>query len=290
MAKPTITIVGTGALGTALLVNLARKGYPIKEIVSRKGRLPLIGNRALPRAKSLSPKLISPAGARLSAKVIWICVRDSGIRECAEGFADRIDWRGHIVLHSSGALTSDELSALRVRGAAVASVHPMMTFVSGAQPRLEGIWFAIEGDIEARRVAERIVADFGGHSFVIPKSKKPLYHTFGAFLSPLIIAHLALTERLGAAAGVPGSRVQSVMRPILEQTLANYTKLGPAGALSGPLARGDVETIRRNLKALSKLADAKQIYIDLVRSAMRTLPVKNRRGLQEMLRGAVTRR
>jgi len=284
MAKPTISIVGAGALGTALLVNLYEKRYVIDEIVARKKRLAAVITRILPGSKGFSAGLVTPARARLTAQVIWICVRDIEIRECAKSFADRTDWRGRIALHSSGALTSDELSALRVRGAAVASVHPMMTFVSGSQPRLEGIWFAIEGDARARRVAERIVAGLGGRSFTISKSKKPLYHAFGAFVSPLIIAHLALAERLGTAAGVPRSRVQSVMRPILEQTLANYARLGSAGALSGPLARGDVETIRRNLKALMKLPDAKRIYVDFARSALRTLPVKNRRELQELLR------
>ncbi|HMK30934.1 MAG TPA: DUF2520 domain-containing protein [Terriglobales bacterium] len=285
MRKPSISIVGTGALGTALLLNLARRHYLIDEIVSRKRRLPLSLTRVLPRTAQLASKLISPSRARLTAQVVWLCVRDSAIRECAENLADRTDWHGRVALHSSGALTSDELSELRDRGAAVASVHPMMTFVPTSHPRLEGIFFAIEGDSAARRVAGRIVAGLGAASFTIAKANKPLYHAFGAFLSPLIIAHLALAERIGAASGIPISRVASVMRPILQQTLANYLKLGAAGSLSGPLARGDADTVKRNLQALGKVPAARQVYLDLARSALATLPVKNRKALRALLHG-----
>ena len=109
----------------------------------------------------------------------------------------------------------------------------------------------------------------------LKKSAKPLYHAFGAFASPLLIATLAAGERVGRRAGLREKEVRAAMRPIVEQTLRNYLEQGGAGAFSGPLVRGDTETIRKHLQALRALPEARAAYIALVRSALRTLPVKN---------------
>src|SRR6202023_3513185 len=109
---------------------------------------------------------------------------DSEIAGAAHRLA-KISWKRRVALHSSGALTSDELDVLRGPGAAVASVHPLMTFVRGSRPALEGVAFAIEGDQKAVRVARAIVRDLRGHPFAIRKQDKPAYHAWGMFVSPL---------------------------------------------------------------------------------------------------------
>ena len=77
------------------------------------------------------------------------------------------------------------LSPLKRKGANTASLHPMMTFVPGATPRMEEVPFAVEGDSRAVAVARRIVRDLGAESFAIKKAAKPLYHALGSFSSPL---------------------------------------------------------------------------------------------------------
>ena len=119
--------------------------------------------------------------------------RNSQLTWC--GFVSRMDrllpsraaslgkspWKGKVVFHSSGALSSRELSSLRKAGAFVASVHPMMSFVHhGAEATFE-VPFALEGDAKALRVAKSIVRDLGGESLLISAANKPLYHAFGAF-------------------------------------------------------------------------------------------------------------
>ncbi len=167
----------------------------------------------------------------------------------------------------------------------MASVHPLMSFVHhGAEATFE-VPFALEGDAKALGVAKRIVRDLGGESLRISTANKPLYHAFGAFLSPLIIANLALAERIGIKAGVSKNFVRQAIAPILATTIFNYITLGAAGAFSGPLVRGDVETVRKNLAALKKVPDAEAVYRALARSALRTLPVGKKKELARLLAG-----
>jgi predicted short-subunit dehydrogenase-like oxidoreductase (DUF2520 family) len=74
------------------------------------------------------------------------------------------------------------------------------------------------------------------------------------------------------------------MFPIVQQTIANYFDRGAADAFSGPLIRGDVTTVRKHLKVLGEVPEAKQVYLSLARAAMRTLPVKNKEQLKRILK------
>ena len=279
-AKPRIAIVGAGNLGTALAVSLKRAGYLIEGIVARKS-----GNSSV-RAKKLAREVNAPLLFDLEgvgANIVWFCVPDSEIARAAASVAARFRAKGRIALHSSGALTSDELNPLRKKGAAVASVHPLMTFVRGSRSPLAGVSFAIEGDPKAIRVAHQIVEDLGGHAYAIRKKDKPAYHAWGAFTSPLFTALLATSEEVAAMAGVDRKSARKRMMPILLQTLANYAAFGPAGAFSGPIARGDVETVERHLRVLRRVPSAQRAYIALAHAALRCLPAKNRDELLSIL-------
>lgn len=279
-SKPRIAIVGAGNLGSALAVALHGAGYRISEIVvrGRGGRGRSLAVRVHSRAARLSQ-------ARFDAEVTWICVPDSQIAACGREVAREMDWKGKIVLHPSGALSSDELQPLRQRGAAVAAAHPLMTFVRRSSPSLKGVPFGMEGDRKAVEMARRLVRDLGGKSFAVRPQDKPLYHAWGAFASPLLIALLASAEQVAVAAG-ERSRLAARQRmlPILQQTLRNYGRLGPAEAFSGPLVRGDVATVRRHVQALSKVPGARQAYVALARAALKTLPVRQRRQVENALR------
>lgn len=280
--KPRIAIVGAGNLGSALAQALHVAGYGISEIIYRNGRPPQRARRLAAQVRSTATAL---SKARLAAEVVWICVPDSAIRSCAQELARIGDWRGKIALHPSGALPSDELQALRSQGAAVAAAHPLMTFVRRSRPAMAGIPFAIEGDAAAVRAARRMVRDLGGMVFAIRPQDKALYHAWGAFASPLLIALLSTAEQVAMAAGARSpAAARRRMLPILGQTLRNYGALGPAESFSGPLVRGDVATVRRHLQVLRRLPAARQAYIALARAALQTLPVQNRKELQNMFK------
>jgi len=277
--KPGIAIVGPGNLGTALAAELRRAGFSIEAVMARSPK-------SLPKARALAKPVGARAAANLNhvrAEVVWLCVPDSAIDRAARSLATQCDWKGRIALHSSGALTSDELDSLRRKGASVASVHPFMTFVRGSHPTLGRVPFAIEGDPAAVRVARNIVRELGGQSYSIRKQDKAAYHAWGTFASPLLTALLATTEQVAAAAGVKHKAAMRRMMPILLQTLANYAAFGAPGAFSGPIVRGDAETVARHLRVLSPVPAAREVYLGLARAALEYLPTKNRGALKRLL-------
>jgi len=259
--RPSIAIVGAGRLGTALASRLTEAGYNVA-IISRTTSIPSVDR---------------------TADVTWFCVPDSEIARAAAGLTAR-DWRGKIAFHSSGVLTSDVLAALRRKGASVASVHPLMTFVRGSIPQLKGVPFFVEGDQPALRVARNIISNLGGTAVSLRKQDKAAYHAFATIICPLLVSLLAASEAAAALARISRVQARRRMMPIIRQTLENYVKLGPANAFSGPIVRGDAETVRQHLRTLAKTPAAKDAYLALARAALEYLPSRNQKKLQKLLR------
>jgi predicted short-subunit dehydrogenase-like oxidoreductase (DUF2520 family) len=281
LAKATITLIGAGNLAQALGPALKATGYKIdfiaaRETASSRRRAAMLAGAMAARTQSLND-------AGPTSDILWICHTDDALAETAKLLARKPGWAGKIVLHSSGALTSDVLSPLKRKGASTASLHPMMTFVPGATPRMEEVPFAVEGDSRAVAVARRIVRDLGAESFTIKKTAKPLYHALGSFSSPLIVAALVTAERVGRNAGLSASQTRRVMGPILRQTFKNYEERGAAAAFSGPIKRGDVNTVLRHLKELKRVPGASEVYRALVKSALMDLPSAKRKELMRLL-------
>src|SRR5208337_2881042 len=276
------------------------------EIVARDS--PRSRRRARALAAKVGARAVTAHSAALDATLFWFCVPDREIRGAASAlavslaapaaahkkgrspsrlpskFPSKFPNKVRFALHSSGALLSRELNPLRQAGAAVASVHPLMTFVAGAHPSLTGVPFAIEGDDAATRVARQIVRELGGENFSLPAARKAAYHAWATITSPLLLAYLVTLEEAAQAAGLTPEQARRKSLPIIRQTLANYSRLGPAQSFSGPLVRGDAETVAKHLAVLKKHPGAREVYVALARAAMRGLPVKNRDGLKRLLR------
>jgi predicted short-subunit dehydrogenase-like oxidoreductase (DUF2520 family) len=280
--KPRIAIVGAGNLAGALAVALHQAGYVIDQIVTRGRAESSMPARQL--AREVGAIAVTARRAQLRADLVWFCVPDRAIAGAASAMKEATEWRGKVALHSSGALTSDELVELRRRGAQVASVHPLMTFVHGSRPLLVGVPFSIEGDSRAVRAARALVRDLRGQPFSIRKRHKQAYHAWGMFVSPLLTALLAAGEHVAVAAGVRRGAAKQRMLPILRQTLANYAALGAPQSFSGPIARGDAETIKKHLSALRTVPEEREVYLALARAALRDLPAKNRAALEKILK------
>jgi len=287
--KPSVAIVGAGSLATFLAVALNDAGFPITEIVTRDS--PRSRQRARTLAAKVGAQIVTANSAALDANLLWFCVPDREIRGAAWVLSDHLVARSltqqkvnvRFALHSSGALSSRELDPLRKAGAAVASVHPLMTFVARAHPSLTGVPFAMEGDDEATRVARRIVRELGGESFSLPAARKAAYHAWATMTSPLLLAFLVTLEEMARAAGLTREDARHKSLPIIRQTLANYSRLGPAQSFSGPLVRGDAETVAKHLAVLKQHPGAREVYVALARAAMRGLPVKNQDELKRLL-------
>jgi predicted short-subunit dehydrogenase-like oxidoreductase (DUF2520 family) len=281
--NPRIVIVGAGRLASALAVELIEAGYCISEIVSRN--TPGARRRAHTVARKVSSCAVTLDTALLDADLLWLCVPDREIRRVAESIAEMGKGSPRYVFHSSGALPSAEVSALRSRGAAVASVHPLMTFVGGSRPALEGVPFALEGDPLALRVARRIVRDLGGEAFLLRASQKAAYHAWATFTSPLWLAFLVTLEEAACKVGLTRKAARRLSLPILRQTLDNYVRFGPGRSFSGPIIRGDVETVAKHLAVLRRQPSVRDVYTALVRVALEGLPAKNKKELRRLLKG-----
>jgi predicted short-subunit dehydrogenase-like oxidoreductase (DUF2520 family) len=323
-AKPTIAIVGAGSLATFLAVALDDAGFTITEIVARDspqslrkarklalkvGAQAVTANSAALDATLLwfcvpdreirgaasalavraslvetglapSPSMVVPVPSTGDAPSR---VSTGGAHKQGRPQAKRDD-KVRFAFHSSGALSSRELDPLRQAGTTVASVHPLMTFVAGAHPSLSGVPFAVEGDVAATRVASRIVRQLGGESFALPASRKAAYHAWATMTSPLLLAYLVTLEEAARAAGLSRQDARRTSLPIIRQTLANYSRLGPAQSFSGPMVRGDAETVAKHLAALKKHPGPREVYVALARAALRGLPVKNQNDLKRLLR------
>ena len=262
--KTTVSIVGSGRLGTALAKALFTSRYEIQAVVARR-----IAHAR--RARSL----LSSATLALSekdfqalpaSKIILITTPDGDIsttaaRIAALGAASR----GRTVLHTSGALAASEvLAPLAAAGFATGSLHPL---VSISDPRtgsekLRGAFYCLEGDAAARRVARSIVRDLEGHSFQIDSDYKPLYHGAAVMASGHVTALVAVAIEMLVLCGLDKKTARRVLLPLLESTVANLSVSEPAAALTGTFARGDLDTVKRHLKALSskRLSEALAAY------------------------------
>jgi predicted short-subunit dehydrogenase-like oxidoreductase (DUF2520 family) len=193
----------------------------------------------------------------LSAQVILITTRDSAVAEVTADLA-RIgaeELRGKIVLHTSGALSSNVLDPVRKCGAAVGSMHPLQTFSGVGVPPLDGKVFAIEGDTAAVRVARQIARSFGAVPVRVDGAKKPLYHAAGALAAGNVLALMEAATRLMTAAGMKRREAVRALLPLTRQVLENFERLGPRAAWTGPLSRGDYSVVAAHMRAMKELPE-----------------------------------
>lgn len=160
---------------------------------------------------------------------------------------------GCAVLHLSGALSTDVLAPLHGAGYAVGSMHPLMAVADPwlAGERLMGVAFALTGEPAAVAAARRLVSALGGLPLVIPSAQRPVYHAAAVMASNYLVALIGAAVRMLGEAGVPGDDAVDALVPLLRGTLDNIQQLGVPAALTGPIARGDVDTVRLHLARLS---------------------------------------
>lgn len=185
---------------------------------------------------------------------------------------------GCAALHLSGALSTDALTPLHQAGYAVGSMHPLQSVADpwSAGDRLVGSAFAVAGEPGAVAAARRLVDGLGGRVLLIPPAMRSLYHAAAVFASNYLIALLAVSVRLLQDAGVSAEDALPAILPLVRGTLDNVQHLGVPAALTGPVARGDADTIRLHLARLSK--EDRELYCALGREL---LPLARAAGLDE---------
>ncbi len=292
-SKPSLAIVGSGRLGTALAIALSSAGYRIEAVVTRhparaKKAAALVGNATAALTADELP-LLPPS------RIVLIATPDDEIAHAAQRLADsrRSLLKGSIVLHTSGALASDVLKPLSGIGIHVGSLHPLVSVSDPrtAQKNLRGAFYCIEGDAAATRTARAIVRNLKGRSFTISSDNKPLYHAAAVMASGHVLALYDLATEMLVHCGLERSKALRVLLPLLQSTVTNLSRSNPARALTGTFARGDVATVRRHLQALSRdgLQEALEVYESLGARSL-SLAASNRLEpkLVEQIRRALT--
>lgn len=179
--------------------------------------------------------------------------------EAIEAVAQRVASEGRslqdaIVFHCSGFLGSAVLESVRRAGARVASVHPVRSFADGemAVRDFPGTFCGIEGDFAAQEALIEIFTRIGGRVFPLSAEGKILCHAGHVFASNYVVSLLECAHRLYRAAGIPDDLSWSLMEPLVRSAVDNVVRLGPARALTGPIARGEAKIVTRQAMAVSQ--------------------------------------
>lgn len=188
------------------------------------------------------------------ARLLILAVPDDALHEVANEVARAGPApRGGAALHLSGALSTDVLAPLHAAGFVVGSLHPLQTVAdpwSGAD-RLRGSAYALAGEPAALMAARRIVNALDGQPLVLPPALRPVYHAAAVFASNYVIAAAAAVARVLAEAGVSEDDAVAAVLPLMRGTMDNVEQLGLGSALTGPVARGDIDTVHLHLSRLS---------------------------------------
>ncbi len=257
--KLNVSVIGAGRLGTVLARALAAQGYSIKSLVARS----LQNARKAAAFLDDKPDTFAANQIRLlpQADLFLICVPDDQIARVAIELS-RLEFdRKPVVLHTSGALSSEVLSPLREKGWSTGSIHPLFS-VSDSQTPINGAFWCVEGDPRAVRVGKQIVRDLGGTSFSIHSAEKPLYHAAAVMTSGNVVALFDIALEMLVQSGLTRKTARRILQPLLASTVRSLETKDPAQALTGTFSRGDVETVKRHLAALKtkQLPDANELY------------------------------
>jgi len=299
---PSISIIGSGRLGTTLGRALNQLGYRVQAVVAKRIA------HARQASKFIGPGVEAFDASRLDrlppSDLILITTPDDAIGEVAASLAgDKLRGgtvrgttqkpqpsvsSGRVVLHASGALSSAILTPLKEAGFSVGSMHPLVSISDpAAEPGIfRGAFFCLEGDAVALRLARRITSDLGGQSFSLKAADKPLYHAAAVMSSGNVVALFDIAIEMLMKCGLTKKRAAAVLLPLLQSTTASLVTKSPALALTGPFARGDGATAQRHLQALNTndLDEALAAYKLLGKHALRLAAERglNRQAVDEI--------
>jgi len=270
----SVAIIGAGRLGTSLGLALSKKGFEVRRLADRSLRQARESRRILGQGQATKDIITAAAEAGL----VFICVPDAEIVRTANKLARAsLDWRGKLVFHTSGIQSSTALAALKAKGAFCASFHPVQSFPQKNMPlsHFNKIFIDMEGDREALEAARRIAQRLGARSLLLKARDKILFHAACSLASNHFVSLFDMACMLVRQTGVRDGAAVEILLPLVEGTLQSVKHLDRSAALTGPISRGDTDTVRQHLAALKKFPQARRAYRILGAAALRLAPKKN---------------
>jgi len=252
-----VFILGAGRAGTGLTRALRMSGVAVVGLHGRhvhEGRDPVTAG-TIP-------------GTIATATVVLITVRDAQIDDALREVLEAPLAPDAVVLHASGSAEPGMLEQVRARGHAAGTFHPLVPMADPvrAPQQLCGAWVGIDGDERAKSVSRDLAAALGCRVFDIPPGQKARYHAAAVIVSNFPAVLLAVGDRVLAETGIPADTAEQALRALCFAAIANLRRAHGAASLTGPIIRGDVDTIRRHLGALADDPGALEVYRSLSRA------------------------
>lgn len=244
------SVIGPGRVGLALAAAMLAAGHTLVDLLGERPQAARDAQRRLGAGRVVSSL------SELDGTVdwLWLTTPDDRIAEVAQALAAAGVMRpGALVCHASGALPAATLAPLEAGGCLIASIHPLQTFARRwpPAPLADGI-MVIEAEGEALRRCERLVAALGGRALTLTPGSKALYHAAACVAANHLIGLQACAVELLIRSGIPAEEAWPALWPLVKRTVDNAAE-GLVAALTGPIERGDVATVRRHLSALAQL-------------------------------------
>jgi predicted short-subunit dehydrogenase-like oxidoreductase (DUF2520 family) len=257
-SQRALALVGPGRAGTTVAAALVARGWTPVAVAGRSIAAPSTSRVA----QQLGAPAVAVPDAGRDADLVVVATPDAEIADTAAALASSLR-PGALVIHLSGACPLEELDKLHAArpDVEVGSLHPLQSLPSPEVgiTRLPGSWCAVEGPASV----ERLAVSLGLRPFRVDPERRAEYHAAATIASNHLVALLGQAVRVADAAGVP----PEALLPLVRASVDNVDALGAAAALTGPVARGDADTVARHLGTLTP--DERATYRALAREALR---------------------
>lgn len=251
-----VFILGAGQVGTGLFRALRAAGVDV---------LALHSHRPSPVATSSGPL---PA-ALGDANTVIVAVRDEQIDDALAELVDSTASSGRrrlasgtVIVHTSGGAEPELMTRMSDFGVSGGTFHPLVPFSNPerAPELLRRAWIGIDGDDPARATSRRLAGHLGARTLEIPPGMKSFYHAAAVISSNFPVVLAAVATGILTDTGIPEKSAQRAVHSLMEAAVSNIADTPPADALTGPVVRGDADTVHRHLQALRHNPDARALY------------------------------
>lgn len=258
MPSPEVTIIGVGGLGNSLARALSAAGVPIKSIFNRTA------NKARKLSADLNIKITGsfPSDDSELGDLIFLTVSDSAIEPVAGRLADITDdFSTKIIVHCSGNESANLLTDLKTKGGSVASFHPLQTFAGQSEPSdFENIYFSLQGDTTAFRQLKQVAKRLGANTLEVTEDQKSHLHAAAVMASNYLNTLLQAAVEMTSVSDLAPEKAKKALMPLVKTTLQNIDGQSFEEVLSGPIKRGDIQTVRHHMDLLKDQPELLALY------------------------------
>lgn len=266
--------IGAGKVGTALGIYLQKKGFNISGYYSRSK------DSCIQSAARTSSNYFSNLKQLAAVSdIIFITTSDDQIESVVKQLSEDCFLRpGQLIVHTSGTLSSAILNPVKAFDCFIYSMHPLQAFadVDKAVSDLSNTYFCIEGDEEKISILEDIIATCNNAYFIAKPEQKILYHASACMLSNYLVTLIHNSLKLMESVQPDNSTALKAMLPLVNSTIQNVLELGTKDALTGPIVRGDIDTVKKQLEAISASSkDQLALYSCMAKETLKLATLSN---------------